>query len=84
MKEKYHIVNNKTLDTNFEFPIDTIPEQYHGSFVRGFIDGDGYVGNNGQPNNFSISIVGTSLNFITLIGNIVSKNTGMSYKIYES
>lgn len=84
MKEKYHIINNKTLDSDFEFPINTIPERYYGSFVRGFIDGDGYMGNNGQPNNFSVSIIGTSLSFITLIGDIVSKNTGMSYKIYES
>lgn len=47
MKEKYHILNNKTLDIDFEFPISAIPEQYYGSFVRGFIDGDGYMGDNG-------------------------------------
>lgn len=84
MRDKYHIVSNKTLDTDFSFPIELIPEIYQGAFVRGFIDGDGYMGNNGQENNFSVSIVGTSLNFITTIGDIVSKNTGMSYKVYKS
>lgn len=39
------------------------------------------MGNNGQEGNFSISIIGTSVKFITLIGDLVSKATGMSYSI---
>lgn len=82
-KEIYKITPNKTLNIDFEFPIHLIPENLQGHFVRGFIDGDGYIGDNGFKNNISISIIGTSIKFITLIGDLVSKNSGMSYKIYE-
>lgn len=84
LENKYNIISNKTLDSEFEFPIDTIPEYLRKHFVRGFIDGDGYMGDNGQEGNFSISVVGTSIKFITLIGNLISNYTGMSYKIYEN
>lgn len=83
LKTKYNIISNKTLDINFQFPIELIPENLQNHFVRGFIDGDGYMGDNGQQGNFSISIIGTSLKFITLIGELISKNTGMSYSIYN-
>ena len=83
LEKVYKISSNKTLDINFEFPIHLIPETLQGHFVRGFIDGDGYIGDNGFKNNISVSIIGTSIKFITLIGNLVAKNTGMSYKIYE-
>lgn len=81
---KYHITSNKTLDFDFEFPIEEIPKEFRGNFVLGFIDGDGYMGDNGKENNFSVSIVGTSLKFLTLIGDLVSENTQMSYKIYST
>lgn len=81
---RYNIHPGKTTDTKFEFPIDLIPENLQGHFVRGFIDGDGYMGNNGCVGNFSISIVGTSENFVTMIGDLVSKATGMVYDIYRT
>ena len=81
LKNIYNITYNKTLDSKFEFPIETIPENLRGHFVRGFIDGDGYMGDNGQENNFSVSIIGTSIKFITKIGDLVSNATGMSYSI---
>ena len=81
---RYNIHPGKTTDTEFEFPIDLIPENLQGHFVRGFIDGDGYMGNNGCVGNFSISIVGTSENFVTMIGDLVSKATGMVYDIYRT
>lgn len=81
LRNTYNITSNKTLDIEFQFPIELIPENLQGHFVRGFIDGDGYVGDNGQEGNFSISIVGTSVKFVTLIGDLVSKATGMSYYI---
>lgn len=84
LKGKYHIISKKTLDAQFIFPMETIPEDFQGAFVRGFIDGDGYMGNNRCENNFSISIVGTSLSFVTQIGDLVSKNTGMSYSIHTT
>ena len=81
LRNTYNITSNKTLDIDFQFPIGLIPENLQGHFVRGFIDGDGYMGDNGQEGNFSISIVGTSVKFVTLIGDLVSKATGMSYSI---
>ena len=81
LRNTYNLTSNKTLDIDFQFPIKLIPENLQGHFVRGFIDGDGYMGDNGQEGNFSISIVGTSVKFITLIGDLVSKATGMSYSI---
>ena len=84
LEEKYNITSNKTLDSEFEFPIDLIPKTLQGHFVRGFIDGDGYMGNNGQECNFSVSIVGTSIKLITLLGDLVSNATNMSYKLYKT
>lgn len=84
LEEKYNITSNKTLDSEFDFPINLIPETLQGHFVRGFIDGDGCMGDNGQEGNFSVSIVGTSIKFVTLIGDLVSKATSMSYKIHET
>lgn len=81
LRNTYNITSNKTLDIEFQFPIELIPENLQGHFVRGFIDGDGYIGDNGQEGNFSISVVGTGVKFITLIGDLVSKATGMSYSI---
>lgn len=80
----YNIHQKKTYDSTFIFPFDTISDNLKNHFVRGFIDGDGYMGDNGQENNFSISIVGTSENFLKQIGDLISNATGMSYKIYFS
>ena len=43
LKNKYKILPNKTNDKEFEFPFDTIPEELHRHFVRGFMDGDGSI-----------------------------------------
>lgn len=84
MESMYNIHPNKTTDTNFIFPINLIPNNLQRHFVRGFIDGDGYLGDNGQKNNFIVSIVGVSEQFLTCIGDLVSKETQMSYNIYKS
>ena len=55
-EKRYNIHQKKTIDTNFEFPFKLIPKKLQRHFVRGFIDGDGYIGNNGCKNNFSIRI----------------------------
>lgn len=80
----YNIHPHKTTDTKFEFPIKLIPENLQRHFVRGFIDGDGYMGNNGKINNFSVSIIGVSKKFLTMIGDLVSSVTGMTYNLYKS
>ena len=83
LEEKYNITSNKTLDSNFAFPIELIPKSLQRHFVRGFIDGDGYMGDNGQESNFVVSIVGTSINFVSMIGDLVANATDMTYKINE-
>lgn len=84
MEKEYNIYPHKTTDTTFIFPLEKIPEPLRSHFIRGFIDGDGYMGNNGKENNFSISVVGVSENFLICIGNLISKATGMTYKLYKS
>lgn len=84
MEEVYNIHSHKTTDISFIFPIELISENLRRHFVRGFIDGDGYMGDNGKEGNFTISIVGVSEAFLTCIGNLVSIATGMSYNLYKS
>lgn len=84
MESMYNIHPSKTTDTNFIFPINLIPNNLQRHFVRGFIDGDGYLGDNGQKNNFIVSIIGVSEQFLTCIGDLVSKETQMSYNVYKS
>lgn len=43
LRTLYNIQPRKTYDANFEFP--DIPKQFERDFMRGFIDGDGSVGN---------------------------------------
>ena len=83
LTQKYNITSNKTLDVEFQFPIELISIELQNHFVRGFIDGDGYMGDNGQEGNFSISIVGTSIPFIVQIGDLISKATDMTYSIHK-
>ena len=43
LQEKYKIVPRKTYDIDFNFPFETIPEELHRHFIRGFMDGDGSI-----------------------------------------
>lgn len=38
--KKYNLGPNKTY-IDFKFPLDEIPKQYIGAFIRGYFDGDG-------------------------------------------
>lgn len=79
---KYKITQNKTMNLDFTFPFQYIPKNLQGAFIRGFIDGDGsFESKNGT---FNASIVGTSKNWICQIGDIISQETGLSYKVYEN
>lgn len=55
---KYKIIPNKTKDFNFVFDFDLIPNEFHGAFIRGFIDGDGSFEQHDRI--FNPSIIGTS------------------------
>lgn len=40
---KYNFCRRKAYNQDFEFPFETIPENLHRHFIRGFFDGDGSV-----------------------------------------
>ena len=69
---KYKILPRKTYDNNFTFPFELIPSEFHGHFIRGFFDGDGYVGIHEKA--ISLHIVLTSLPFLNQIINIINNN----------
>jgi hypothetical protein len=78
---KYGIKPHKTDNINFKFPFELIPNKFIGSFLRGFIDGDGSF--ESHKGTFTPSIVGGSPIFIKQIGDIVSDYTGLVYKFYS-
>lgn len=70
---KYNILPHKTKDIDFEFPFEKIPKELHGSFILGFLDGDGYVGKN------YIKFVATSKRFLLQLEDIFKQ----FFKEYE-
>ena len=58
---KYGILPNKTNDKNFKFPFESIPEELHRHFIRGFMDGDGFI------NKSELKFVFTSVPFMNQI-----------------
>lgn len=79
--EIYGIHGDKTHDSDFKFDFSLIDKTLIGHFLRGFIDGDGCFESN--KGTFTITIVGTSKNWLTQIGELVSENTGLSFRLYE-
>lgn len=77
---EYNIVPNKTLNINFTFPLDKIPKEFQGAFIRGFIDGDGSF--ESHLGTFTPSIIGTSIDWLKQIGDIIIEITGLTYTIY--
>lgn len=51
-KDKYKILSRKTYDSSFVFPFDTIPNDLHRHFIRGYFDGDGCKPTNINSINF--------------------------------
>lgn len=80
LMHKYKILPNKTLDSDFIFDFKLIPGEFHGAFIRGFIDGDGCFEQHGHI--FNPSIIGTSENWIKQVGDLISNKTGLVYKFY--
>jgi hypothetical protein len=60
---KWNIKSKKTYDDNFVFPFKNLNKSLIRHFIRGFFDGDGYVGQNGITNNILFSFVTTSEQF---------------------
>jgi hypothetical protein len=67
-----------------EFPT-TIPENFLGSFIRGYFEGDGYVGDNhrGRKNpGIRISFASSSKTFLEELSRILDKTIGVTGKMY--
>lgn len=79
---EYNILPNKTMNFDFIFPLEKIPNEYKGAFVRGFIDGDGSFESHGYV--FNPTIVGTSIEWLKQIGDLVSEKTGLTYVTYKN
>lgn len=85
LMNKYKIINNKTYDTNFIFPFETIPNHLVRHFIRGFIDGDGHVGLiNKNYISLRLLLISTSENFLKQIGEYICNITeGVNYSLKE-
>lgn len=76
---KYNVKPRKTYNCDFEFPFNNIPENLWGSFLRGFIDGDGNFESHGYV--FTPTLVGTSRKWLMQIAEIIYQKTGLGHKI---
>lgn len=81
---KWNIKPQKTYDIDFRFPFENMPEEMIRHFIRGFFDGDGYVGTNGGTrNNILYSFVFTSETFAKQIAKYTCLN-GMEPSLRET
>ena len=80
---KYKILPNKTYDSMFKFPFETIPKELIKHFIRGFIDGDGSF--ESYKGVFTINLVSTSEIFLKQLGEqILLLDNDMSLTIKEN
>ena len=70
--------NNKTY--NYSIPIDKIPEKFMSHFLRGYFDGDAYIGISSQ-NKFVISVTEASNKVMIDIQKILKKELGIDFNI---
>lgn len=71
--DTYKIIPKKTLDLNFQFPFEKIPQNLQNHFVRGFFDGDGCISKYTKTITKRFSLVFTSEIFMLQINNILKK-----------
>ncbi len=74
----YNIKPNKTYDFTFMFPFDKIPQKFKYDFIRGFMDGDGWI----SAKSGCIGFIGTAKCFIEQIASEIKKDIpNLSYRI---
>lgn len=76
----YNILPNKTNHSDFEFPIEKIPNEFIWSFIRGFFDADGNISYSVENNNikqFNFSFVFTSEKFANQIAEIFENHLNL-------
>lgn len=80
---KYKIIPNKTMNPDFKFPMEEIPDSLKGHFIRGFIDGDGSFEQK-EGRIFTITLLSTSVYFMNQIGDEICKlSDGIEKNIRE-
>ena len=70
--------NNKTY--NYSIPINKIPEKLMSHFLRGYFDGDAYIGISNQ-NKFVVSVTEASNKVMIDIQKILKKELGVDFNI---
>ncbi len=81
--DKYKITPNKTMNPNFKFPMEEIPDNLKRHFIRGFIDGDGCFEQK-EGKIFTITLVSTSVDFLNQLGDeICNLSEGIEKNIKE-
>lgn len=72
LKNRYDIIQTKTLHSDFKFNFELIPKELINHFIRGYFDGDGSVSFYKTNNTifFNFSFVFNSLKFTEQISNI--------------
>lgn len=81
LEKLYNIKQNKTLDFNFEFNFNNLPEGYYFDFIRGFFDGDGHISFTQTSRQFTLGFYSTSKIFLKQIGEIISNRCNVKYII---
>ena len=67
---KLNIKPKKTYDITFKFDFDKLDKSLHRHFIRGFFDGDGWIGTKNQ----CVGFVSTSKDFLLQLEQIIKNN----------
>ena len=85
LRTLYNIHPRKTYISNFEFP--HIPEEFERDFIRGFIDGDGWVYDHyrcdSHGHRYEIGFCSTSLEIIKSINSYILDNFNIEMLVSE-
>lgn len=65
----------------FEFPFHKIPYTFRWDFIRGFFDGDGQASYSDITHQFTLSLVGTSKDYLEQIGELFKQEFKVEYRI---
>lgn len=79
--QTFSIFPRKTYDLEFKFPFHKIPYTFRWDFIRGFFDGDGQASYSDITHQFTLSMVGTSKDYLKQIGELFKQEFKVEYRI---